>query len=109
MQFHHDPLFREELIRDYLLKRLDAETAESFESHYLVCEECFEQLRVGEMLASGLGRSKLEVQRVEDVVVLRVVEPAQLTGQSLELEELARVLQQKDNKAMIDHRRITKV
>ena len=109
MQFHRDPLFREELIRDYLLKRLDAETAESFESHYLVCEECFEQLRVGEMLASGLGRSKLEVRRVEDVVVLRFAEPAQLTRQSFELEELTRVFQQKDTKVLIDLRRVTKI
>jgi anti-sigma B factor antagonist len=109
MQFHQDPLVREELIRDYLLKRLDPETAESFESHYLACEECFEQLRTTHMLVSGLHGSKLEIRRVEDVLVLQFAGPAQLTRQSFGLEELRRVFQQKDTRVLIDLRRVTKI
>ena len=44
MQFHDDPTFREEVIRNYLRRTLDADAAEAFESHYLSCDECFEEL-----------------------------------------------------------------
>ena len=109
MQIHENPLFREELIRDYLLKRLDAETVEAFESHYLSCDECFEELRASQMLMAGLGQSKVEARRVEDILVLQFAGPAQLTRQSFELEELQRAFQQPDTKVLIDLGRVTKI
>jgi len=109
MQLHQDPLVREEVIRDYLLKRLDAETAEAFESHYLSCDECFEELRVTRLLMAGLGQCQIEARRVEDVLVLQFAGPAQLTRESFELEELRRAFQQKDTKVLIDLGRVTKI
>jgi hypothetical protein len=35
-------------------------TAELFERHYLECDECFIELRAGELLASGLERPVVE-------------------------------------------------
>ena len=60
MQFHDDPIRREEVIRSYLRRTLDPATAEAFESHYLSCDDCFEELRVSGLLMVGLlGRKKL--------------------------------------------------
>ena len=38
MDFHGDPILREQLITRYLRHRLTAELAEEWESHYLACE-----------------------------------------------------------------------
>jgi anti-anti-sigma factor len=110
MEFHQDLLAREELIRDYLLRRLDANTAEAFECHYLACDECFEELRASQLLVVGLGQSKLEVRHVGDVVVLGFSVPARLTRQSEELQELfGDVFQQKDTKVLIDLSRVSRI
>ena len=109
IQLHQNPLFREVLIRDYLLKRLDADETEAFESHYLDCDQCFEELRASQALMTGLGQSKLELRRVEDMLVLQFAGEAQLTRQSFELTELRRALQQKDTKVLIDLSRVTKI
>ena len=109
IQLHENIVFREEVIRDYLLKRLDTETAEAFESHYLNCDECFEELRSSQMLMLGLGQSKVKARRVEDVLVLQFAGPAQLIRQSLELEQLRRAFQQQDTKVLIDLGRVTKI
>ena len=109
VQLHQNPVFREEMIRDYLLKKLDTDTAEAFESHYLSCDDCFEELRVAQILMTGLGQSKVELRRVQDVLVLQFAGPAQLTRQSFELEELQRVFQQKDTKVLIDLGRVIKI
>lgn len=109
VQFHEDLLFREKLIRDYLLKRLDAETAEAFESHYLSCDECFEEMRASQMLITGLGQSGVEARRVEDVLVLQFTGPAQLIRQSFELQQLRSAFQQQDTKVLIDLSRVTKI
>jgi anti-sigma B factor antagonist len=107
--FHQNPLSREVLIRDYLLKRLDAHEAEAFESHYLDCDQCFEELRASQALMHGLGQSKLEIRRVDDLLVLQFAAEAQLTWQSFELTDLRRALQQKDTKVLIDLSRVTKI
>jgi anti-sigma B factor antagonist len=109
MQFHQDLTFREELIRDYLRKRLDADTTEAFESHYLSCEECFEELRVSRMLMAGLSHSRIELRRVDDVLVLQFAGPAELIRQSFELDELQRAFRQKDTKVLIDLGRVVKI
>jgi anti-sigma B factor antagonist len=109
MEFHQNPMVREELIRDYLLRRLDPDAAEAFESHYLSCDDCFEELRASKALMVGLGQSKVELRRVEDVLVLQFAGPAQLTWRSFELVELRRAFQQKDTKVLIDLGRVTKI
>ena len=108
-QLHQNPMSREELIREYLLNKLDADTADTFESHYLSCDKCFEELRVSQMLMAGLGQSKVELRRVEGVLLLQFAGPAKLTRQSVELQELQWVFQQKDTKVLIDLRRVTKI
>jgi anti-sigma B factor antagonist len=109
MKYHQDPLRREELIRDYLLKRLDSAAVEAFESHYLACQECFEELRASQMIIAGLPRS-VDVRRLEDVLVLQFTSDAQLTRHSRELQELAGgLLEQKDTKVLIDLSRVSRV
>src|SRR5262245_32604892 len=110
MEFHQDLLEREEIIRNYLLRRLDANTTEAFESHYLACDECFEELRASQLLVAGLGQSRLEVRRVGDVVLLGFKVPAQLIRQSEELQELLEgALQQNDTKVLIDLSRVSRI
>jgi anti-sigma B factor antagonist len=109
MQFHDDPTFREELIRSYLRRTLDPETTEAFESHYLSCDECFEELRVSGLLLVGLHQSRIELRRVDDVLVLQFAGPAELTRQSFELGELQRAFRQSDTKVLIDLGRVVKI
>jgi len=103
-------MLREELIAKYLLKRLDADTVEAFESHYLVCDECFEELRASQLLIAGLGKSKISRRQVGDVAVLDFTGPAQLTRLSSEVKELfSSVLEQKDTKVLIDLSRVSRI
>ncbi len=110
MQCYDDPLEREELIRKYLLKRLDAGAAETFESHYLTCDDCYEELRASELLLTGLSASNVGQRRLDDVLVLQFSRPVQLTRQAPELNELMRgVLEQKDTKVLIDLSRVSRI
>ena len=110
MGYHDDPLLREELIRQYLLRRLDAAAAEAFEGHYLVCDECFEELRASELLISGLNRSEVDQQRFDDVVLLKFLRPVQLIRRSREMNALLRgVFEQKDTKVLIDLSRVSRI
>jgi|SRR5712692_7188444 len=110
MPCYDDPLEREDLIRKYLLKRLEAGASEAFESHYLTCDDCFEELRASELLLTGLSGSNVGQRRLEDVVVLQFARPVQLTRQAPELSELMRgVLEQKDTKVLIDLSRVSRI
>jgi anti-sigma B factor antagonist len=109
MEFHQDLTQREELIRNYLLKKVDADTAEAFESHYLSCNDCFEELRVSRTLLAGLRQARIELRRVDDVLVLQFAGPAELIRQSLELDELQRAFRQNDTKVLIDLGRVVKI
>ncbi len=111
MQLHEDPLVREEWIRDYLLKRLDAAAVEEFESHYLACDECFDELRATRLLMSGLAQSKVGRRRLQDIVVLEFSHPAQLVRQAQEMRQLlAGVMeQQEDTKVLIDLSRVSRI
>ncbi len=86
MDWHIDPIIREETIRKYLHRRLAPELVEQFEDHYLGCDECFTELRATELLIRGLGEPILERKRVNDVTVIRFVESAQLLASSLGAE-----------------------
>jgi len=110
MRFHEDPLLREKLFRDYLLRRLAPETADAFESHYVVCDECFEEVRATRLLMTGLAQTKVDRRRLEDVVVIEFTTPVQLVRQSNEGRELLEgVLEQKDTKVLIDLSRVSRI
>jgi hypothetical protein len=57
MDFHGDPVIREELIVRYLVRRLDAEQRREWENHYLECDDCFEEMRATELMIRELGGS----------------------------------------------------
>ncbi len=109
MQFHQDLIRREELIRNYVADKLDEQTAEAFEKHYLACDECFEELRLTRALMTGISPCKIQLRRVDDVLVLQFAGPAHLTRQSFELEELERAFRQSDTKVLIDLGRVVKI
>jgi len=110
MPFHDDPLLREELIVKYLQRRLDAATTEAFESHYLTCEECFEELRVSQLLTEGLSQSRIDRRYSGEVAVLEFTGPVQLTRRSAGLTALSQnVLEQEDTNVLIDLSRVSRI
>lgn len=107
---HDNPLVRERLIAQYLSRRLDAETAEQFESHYLVCQDCFEEVRAAEILIYSLGRSVVECDQTDGVTVIRFAAAAELTGRSSELATLAQMIEaQSDTKVLIDLSQVSRI
>ena len=110
MNFHEDPVYREEFIIAYLRRRLSADLAEQWESHYLGCDHCFDEIRAAELLMRGLGEPMVERRRVNDVTVLRFAQGAQLLASSLELNELSNVIRvQNDTKVLIDLSRVSRI
>jgi anti-sigma B factor antagonist len=110
MHFHQDPVFREELILRYMGRRLEPGLSEEWESHYLGCAECFEQIRATELLVHALGMPTVETRRVADVTVLRFAEGTQLLAASLELNDLAKVVRtQNESKVLIDLSRVSRI
>jgi anti-sigma B factor antagonist len=110
MNFHEDPVLREEFITGYLRRRLSADLAEQWESHYLACEDCFEEIRATELLIRGLGEPMVERKRINDVTVLRFAQGSQLLAASLELTELSNVIRlQNDTKVLIDLSRVSRI
>ena len=113
--FHEDPVLREEFITGYLGRRLSAERAGQWESHYLECQDCFEEIRATELLMRGLGEASatqpmVESRRINDVTVLRFAEGSQLLASSLELTELSNVIRvQNDTKVLIDLSRVSRI
>jgi anti-anti-sigma factor len=105
-----EPIQREQIIAKYLSRSLDADAVEEFEGHYLGCDECFDELRVSELLAAELRASNLAWRRSEGVSVLQFRTHAQLTHSAKELDELRReVLEQSDSRVIIDLSRITRI
>ena len=108
--WHQDPVLREDIIRRYLYRRLTADLVEQFESHYLGCDECYEELRATQLLMRGLGERILKRSRVDDVTVLRFVENTELLAYSLELNELSNAIRlQNDTKVLIDLTRVSRI
>jgi anti-sigma B factor antagonist len=109
-QVYQDPLAREELVVKYLKRRLDAATTEAFESHYLSCDECFERLRVAQLLVEGLNQTRIDRRYSGGVAVLQFTGPVHLTHRSAGLTSLAQsVLEQKDTHVLIDLSRVVRV
>lgn len=109
-KLHADPVVREEIITQYLTRKLDPATATEFEDHYLGCQDCFEEVRATELLMSGLGQSGIERTQDNDVTVVRFAAPAELTGSSLDLHALARTVQAPgETKVLIDLSRVSRI
>jgi anti-sigma B factor antagonist len=110
VDFHGDPILREQLIARYLKHRLTAELAEEWESHYLGCEDCFEEIRATELLIRGLGEPMVERKRVNDVTVLKFARGTQLLAASLELTELSQAIRlESDTKVLIDLSKVSRI
>lgn len=105
-----EPIGREEVIAKYLSRSLDEEAVEEFEAHYLGCDECFDELRISERLASDLRSSSLTWKQSGGISVLQFKANAELTHSARELGELRReVLEQNDTRVIIDLSRVTRI
>ena len=110
MEFHVDPVLREQTIVRYLQRRLSADLAEHWESHYLGCGDCFEEMRATELLIRGLGEPMVERKRINGVTVLKFAQGTQLLAASLELTELAKAVRlESDTKVLIDLSRVSRI
>jgi anti-anti-sigma factor len=110
VEFHSDPVAREQLIARYLQRRLSAQLAEEFESHYLECNDCFEEIRATELLIRALGEPIVERRRVNDITVLKLARGTQLLAESLELTELSKAIRlESDTKVLIDLSRVSRI
>jgi anti-sigma B factor antagonist len=105
-----EPLEREQVIARYLARSLDSEAVEEFEGHYLGCDECFDEMRVSDRLATDLRATNLAWNQTGGVSVLRFKANAELTHSAHELEELRKeVLEQSDTKVLIDLSRVSRI
>jgi anti-sigma B factor antagonist len=110
MEFHEDDVARAGVIGKYLHRRLDADTAEAFERHYLGCDECFEELRATGLLVAGLMAPALDRRHIGEVACVGFRRPVQLTRASRNLSELSEgILEQKDTKVLIDLSRVSRI
>ena len=107
---HADPLAREELIVSYLARRLDEATSDAFEAHYLQCDECFEELRAGELIRRTLLQSGLAARKEAGVLVLGFHAPTELTRPSPASHQLlSGLMQHSDSRVLIDLSRVTRI
>ena len=105
-----EPIEREQVIARYISRSLDSEAVEEFEGHYLGCDECFDEMRVSELLAADLRKSTLMWKQSGGVSVLRFKADAELTHSAQELDQLRKdVLQPSDSKVIIDLSRVTRI
>ncbi len=110
LDFHRDAVFRDQVVTNYLYHRLSPDLVEALESHYLECNECFEEMRATELLIRGLGEPILERKRVNDVTVIRFNESSQLLAASLELTELTKAIRlESDTKVLIDLTNVSRI
>jgi anti-sigma B factor antagonist len=105
-----EPIEREEVIAKYISRSLESDAVEEFEGHYLGCDECFDELRLGEFIAADLRASNLAWKQLDGISVLRFKANAELTHSAQELDELRReVLEQSDSRVIIDLSRVTRI
>jgi anti-anti-sigma factor len=107
---HADPILREELILAYLRRTLGEPRTGELESHFLSCEECFEEIGITGLLLGGLDRPPLVCDRVGDVAVLRFPQPTQLLGTSRELSALVHAFRiQNESRVLIDLSTVSRI
>lgn len=110
MDFHDDPVYREQVILRYLQHGAGEALTEQWEDHYLGCNACFEEIRATELLIRGLGEPTVERKRVNDVTVLSFTQGTQLLAASLELAELSNAIRsESDTKVLIDLSRVSRI
>ena len=110
VDFHEDPIGREQTIHRYLARRLSADQASQWESHYLSWQDCFEEMRASEWLIRGLGEPLVERKLVNGVAVLQFVRGTQLLAASLELTELSKAIRlESDRKVLIDLSKVSRI
>ena len=103
-----DPIVREQTIARYLARKLSPGEREAFESHYLICQECFEELRAAELLLAALGSASIERTRNNDVTVVRFTASSELTAASGQLDTLYSAVKG-DTKVLIDLSRVSRI
>jgi len=110
LDLHRDSIVRDQMITRYLYRRMSPALAEEFESHYLDCEECFEEIRATELLIQGLAAPTVECRQINEVTVIRFREDSQLLAASLELTELTKAIRmEKDTKVLIDLENVSRI
>jgi len=110
LDLHRDPVVRDQMITRYLYRRMSPALAEEFESHYLECEECFEEIRATELLIQGLAAPTVERRQINEVTVIRFREDSHLLAASLELTELSKAIRlEKDTKVLIDLEKVSRI
>ena len=109
-KFHENAILREETIGRYLSRTLGSDATEEFENHFLMCQDCFEEVRATEILIYSLGQSVVERTENHGVTVIRFTGSAQLTGTSSDLTALAEMVQAPgDSKVLIDLSRVSRI
>jgi anti-sigma B factor antagonist len=110
VDFHSDPLLRDQMVTKYLYRRLSPDQVAALESHYLECSECYEEMRATELLIRGLAEPVIERKRINDVTVIRFMETSQLLAASLELTELSKAIRvENDTKVLIDLSKVSRI
>lgn len=110
VDLHADPIYREQIILRYLRRALPETAASEFESHYLACDECFEEIGATRLLIEDLSRPALAASRVGDVAVLRFPQSAQLLRSSLELKALLDAVHiQNESRVLIDLSTVSRI
>jgi anti-sigma B factor antagonist len=110
INFHADPLSREEFVVRYLARRLDPAAIAAFEMHYLECGDCFEELRLSDLIRRGLAESAVAVRRAGDVLVMGFAGPTQLTRPSPASRQLLEgILQCNDSKVLVDLSTVSRI
>ena len=110
IDFHADPLSREEVVVKYLARRLDPAAVAEFEAHYLDCGDCFEELRLSDKIRQGLAESAVAMRREGDVLVVGFAGPTQLTRPSPAARQLLEgILQHNDSKVLVDLSTVSRI
>jgi anti-sigma B factor antagonist len=107
---HLDPIDRERVITSYLKRQLRADEAEEFESRYLSCDECYEEVRATELLLYGLGQIVVERPAANNIAILRFSRRAELTSTSLDTGALVETIHlQNETRVLIDLSNVSRI
>ncbi len=110
MDLHGDLAWREEVFRRYLRRKLAEPLASELESHYLGCDDCFEEIATTRLLLEALDLPPLAASRVEGVAVLRFSQPTELLHESMELQALLDAVRiQDESRVLIDLSTVSRI
>jgi anti-anti-sigma factor len=117
VDLHKDPIARETIILQYLGRQTGPELTDEFESHYLACQECYEQLRAAELLIAGLRQltadpdpNRAKQDRLSDIAVIRLPDCTQLVAFSLDLGTLVKTMAtQQETNVLVDLSTVSRI